>query len=179
MPGLSLRIDATALRTVLHTLTAVFMLALLAGTDTATAGQTADRVLVDKSERRLYLIRDDEVFASYHVVFGANPKGHKQQKGDERTPEGHYTLDYRNANSSFYKSIHISYPNEQDRIRALERGVSAGGDIMIHGQANGWERLSPLSRFFNWTDGCIALSNRDMDAVWDAVPPGTPIEIRP
>jgi murein L,D-transpeptidase YafK len=170
-------VDTPSLRAALQFLIAVLLLAVFAGA--ATAGQTADRVLVIKSKERLYLIRNDEVFASYHVVFGANPKGHKQQQGDERTPEGHYTLGYKNAHSSFYKSIHISYPNREDRIRARERGVSPGGDIMIHGQANGWEWISPLSRFFNWTDGCIALSNRDMDAVWEAVPSGTPIEIRP
>ena len=160
-----------------QTFTALLLLGLLAGM--ACAGQTADRVLVIKSKERLYLMHENEVFASYHVVFGANPKGHKQQQGDERTPEGHYTLGYKNAHSDFYKSIHISYPNREDRIRARDRGVDPGGDIMIHGQANGWEWVAPFSRFFNWTDGCIALSNRDMDAVWEAVQPGTPIEIRP
>ena len=182
MPDLRNRTGATALQAVLYILTTIILFALLAlpaGTGTAFAEQTADRVLVIKSKKRLYLIQDNEVFASYHVVFGENPKGHKQQQGDQRTPEGHYILGYRNVNSSFYKSIHISYPNKQDRIRARERGVSPGGDIMIHGQPNEWAWISPFSRFVNWTDGCIALSNRDMDAVWDAVRPGTPIEIRP
>ena len=177
MPDPRMPVDTPPMKAALQFLTTLVLLAVFAGV--ATPGQTADRVLVIKSKERLYLIRNDEVFASYHVVFGANPKGHKQQQGDERTPEGHYTLGYKNAHSSFYKSIHISYPNREDRIRARERGISPGGDIMIHGQANGWEWISPFSRFFNWTDGCIALSNRDMDAVWDAVPSGTPIEIRP
>ena len=177
MPDPRMPVDTPSLRTALQFLITVVLLAVFAGV--ATPGQTADRVLVIKSKERLYLIRNDEVFASYHLVFGANPKGHKQQLGDERTPEGHYTLGYKNAHSSFYKSIHISYPNRQDRIRAREQGVSPGGDIMIHGQPNDWAWISPLSRFFNWTDGCIALSNRDMDAVWEAVPSGTPIEIRP
>lgn len=179
MPNPRMRISVTGLQSVLYLLTAVAILALPSSHDPAFAGETADSVLVIKSKKRLYLIRDDEVYASYHVVFGANPKGHKQQQGDQRTPEGNYTLGYKNANSSFYKSIHISYPNSQDRIQAREQGVSPGGDIMIHGQPNGWAWISPFSRFVNWTDGCIALSNRDMDAVWEAVKSGTPIEIRP
>jgi len=143
------------------------------------SGEKADRVLVDKSESRLYLIRNNEVFVSFPVKFGANPKGHKQQLGDERTPEGKYTLGYKNAGSSFYKSIHISYPNARDEEVARKLGVSPGGDIMIHGQPNGWGSYSPIIQLFNWTDGCVGLKNSDMDIVWDAVEPGTPIEIRP
>lgn len=142
-------------------------------------GPRADLVRVDKSESRLDLIRDGEVFASFGVVFGSEPRGHKQQQGDERTPEGRYILDYKNAASSYHRSIHISYPNAQDRQIARERGVDPGGDIMIHGQPNGWEWLAPLLQLFNWTDGCIALRNRDMDTVWDAVDAGTPVEITP
>jgi murein L,D-transpeptidase YafK len=141
--------------------------------------QMADFVLVVKSESRLYLLRDQEVFASYRIKFGSNPKGHKQQQGDERTPEGRYILDYKNSNSSFYKSIHISYPNAEDRARARKRGVSPGGDIMIHGQSNGWGSFGWIIQFFNWTNGCIALTDSNMDRVWAAVEPGTPIEIRP
>jgi len=141
--------------------------------------QKADAVLVDKSERRLYLIKKGEVFASYRATFGANPVGHKQMQGDERTPEGHYTLDYKNPSSQFYKSIHISYPNRMDRTNARQLGVDPGGNIMIHGQTNGWGWASPLVQFFPWTDGCVALSNRDMDRVWNAVDPGTAIQIRP
>lgn len=141
--------------------------------------QTADFVLVVKSESRLYLLRNQEVFASYRVKFGSNPEGHKQQEGDERTPEGRYVLDYKNPNSSYFKSIHISYPNAEDRARARKRGVSPGGDIMIHGQANGWGSFGWVIQFFNWTNGCIALTDSDMDRVWSAVKPGTPIEIRP
>ena len=141
--------------------------------------QTADLVRVVKSESRLYLIRKGQEFATFRVAFGSNPKGHKQQQGDERTPEGRYTLDYKNANSAYYKSIHISYPNTKDRENARKRGVDPGGHIMIHGQRNGYEGLSIFAQFFNWTNGCIALNNPDMDVVWKAVSPGTPIEIRP
>jgi murein L,D-transpeptidase YafK len=141
--------------------------------------QKADFVLVIKSKSRLYLMRKGEAFASFRVTFGTNPKGHKQQQGDGRTPEARYVLDYKNSNSKYYKSIHVSYPNAKDWKDAKKRGVDPGGDIMIHGQLNGWEWLSPIAQLFNWTDGCIALSNRDMDAVWKAVNVGTSIEIRP
>lgn len=139
----------------------------------------ADTVLVIKSEKRLYLISNGEQFASLPVTFGAEPIGHKQARGDGRTPEGHYKLGYKNLNSKFYKSIHVSYPNMQDRKNARRLGVDPGGDIMIHGQANGWEWASPLVQLFSWTDGCIALSNKNMDRVWASVDSGTPIEIRP
>ena len=108
---------------------------------TAHSEQTADLVLVEKSKSRLYLMQEGEAFASFHVAFGSNPKGHKQEQGDGRTPEGRYTLDYKNAGSSYYKSIHISYPNAEDRKEARKRGVDPGGDIMIHGQKNGYGRL--------------------------------------
>ena len=156
---------------------AVFIFLLYAGA--VHSEQTADLILVEKSKSRLYLMHDGEAFASFHVAFGANPKGHKQQQGDERTPEGRYVLNYKNAGSSFYKSIHISYPNAKDRAAARKRGVDPGGDIMIHGQKNGYGGLSVLVQRFNWTNGCIALSDRDMDTVWNAVKPGTPIEIKP
>lgn len=141
--------------------------------------EKADFVLVIKSESRLYLIQNDRQFASFRVAFGANPKGHKQQQGDGRTPEGRYVLDSKNSNSKYYKSIHISYPNTKDRENARKHGVDPGGAIMIHGQKNGYGRLSFIVQLFNWTNGCIALKNEDMDFVWQAVEVGTPIEIKP
>jgi murein L,D-transpeptidase YafK len=143
------------------------------------AAVKADSVLVIKKQGRLYLLKNGERFASFRATFGANPVGHKQAQGDERTPEGHYILDYKNPNSKFYKSIHISYPNARDRANARRMGVDPGGDIMIHGQTNGWGWAAPVMRFVLWTDGCVALSDRDMDRVWAAVDPGTPIEIKP
>ena len=139
----------------------------------------ADFVLVDKSEKRLYLMWQGHQYAYFPVTFGKNPKGHKQKQGDERTPEGRYILDYKNFNSAYYKSIHISYPNAQDRKNARRMGIDPGGDIMIHGQVNGWGCASSLMQTFNWTNGCIALKDHHMDKVWEAVVPGTPIEIRP
>ncbi len=143
------------------------------------AGARIDAILVDKSEGRLYLKSKGQVVKAYHVVFGANPEGHKQQEGDERTPEGLYVLDYKNAASGYYKSIHISYPNKRDRQLAKWRGVNPGGAVMIHGQKNGWGWLGFLTQFFNWTNGCIALKDADMEEVWQAVKVGTPIQIQP
>ncbi len=154
---------------------------IIAAGQANSATRKADRVVVSKSQARLYLQANGISFAVLKVVFGANPVGHKQSQGDERTPEGDYVLDGKNANSAFYKSIHISYPNVADRTRAKStKSISdVGGDIMIHGQRNGWGWFAPLVQLFNWTDGCIALSNRDMDVVWRAVDSGTPITIRP
>ena len=141
--------------------------------------EKADSVLVIKSESKLYLNKNGIVLKEYHVAFGSNPKGHKKQKGDERTPEGKYVLDYKKENSSFYKAIHISYPNDDDKKRAKEKRVSPGGQIMIHGQKNGFGWLSFITQHFNWTDGCIAVSNSAMDEIWNAVDVGTPVEIIP
>ena len=151
----------------------------MATAPTLQAAEKADMVRVVKSEKKLYLLKDDEVFASYPVKFGANPEGHKEQQGDERTPEGNYFLTYKNSKSAFYRSIHISYPNAEDQEKARSLGVDPGGDIMIHGQANGWEWAGFLTQLVNWTDGCIALTNSNMDLVWNAIESGTPIEIIP
>jgi murein L,D-transpeptidase YafK len=136
-------------------------------------------VFVIKSKSKLYLKKEGKTLKEYHVVFGANPKGHKLKASDERTPEGRYILDYKKEDSTFYKSIHISYPNAQDKRLAQKLGVDPGGLIMIHGQKNGLGWLSFITQLFNWTDGCIALSNRDMDEIWESVDIGTPIEIKP
>lgn len=124
-------------------------------------------------------MKDNQILKSYHVVFGANPHGHKQQEGDQRTPEGRYALDYKKADSAYYKAIRISYPNREDTAKARKRGVSPGGQIMIHGQKNGRSWLAPFARFFNWTDGCIAVTDAEMEEIWQAVKVGTPIEILP
>lgn len=136
-----------------------------------------DKVAVDKSERIMQLLSSDKVIRSYHIALGDNPKGHKRQEGDERTPEGVYTLDYKNENSIAYRSIHISYPNAADIAQAKARGVSPGGAIMIHGQMNGFEALTDYYQQHDWTDGCIAVTNEEMDEIMAAVEVGTPIEI--
>lgn len=136
-----------------------------------------DLVKVDKSENRMYLLDGENVLKEYHVAFGANPKGHKQKEGDERTPEGTYTLDYKKEDSAFYRTMHISYPNEADKESAKKRGESPGGFIMVHGQKNGLGWFAPILQNFNWTNGCIALTNAEMDEFMDLVNVGTPIQI--
>ena len=151
---------------------------LLLATQVA-AAQSADFVLVRKSAAKLYLFSHGSAFAAFHIALGPNPVGPKQRQGDGRTPEGRYVLDARNAHSAYYKSLHVSYPNLHDRDAARHAGVPPGGDIMIHGQPNGWGKHAAVTQLKNWTLGCIALSNEDMDVVWSSVPTGTPVEIEP
>jgi murein L,D-transpeptidase YafK len=140
----------------------------------------ADKVIVDKTKRKLLLLKQSRVFKVFDITLGGDPIGHKMQQGDKKTPEGHYTLDYKNPKSKFYRSIHISYPNSTDIKRARALGVSAGGDIMIHGQRNGATFTEQIvNRYRDWTAGCISVSNHDMDEIWRTVEAGTPIEIRP
>ncbi len=139
----------------------------------------AESVLVVKSERRLYLIRDGEPYRSWRVALGGNPIGHKQREGDLRTPEGEYVLDWRNPGSCCYRSLHVSYPDAADFAAAGARGDDPGGLIMIHGQVNGWGWLGWLMQYRDHTHGCIAVRNVPMEVIWRAVDDGTPIEIRP
>ena len=139
----------------------------------------ADRVIVTKTERRLYLLRDGEILHSYRVALGRVPKGTKIYQGDGRTPEGDYTLTEFNAGSRFYRSIRVSYPNEQDRARARALGQTVGGDVMLHGLAPERRAYGPEHWRFNWTNGCIAVTDEEIDEIWQRVAVGTPIEIRP
>jgi murein L,D-transpeptidase YafK len=139
----------------------------------------ADRVVVLKRERTLQLLSQGKVIKSYKVALGGDPVGPKRQQGDHKTPEGVYTLDSRNAHSQFYKSIHISYPSARDRAAARAQGVSPGGDVFVHGLPNGYAWLGSSHRMKDWTDGCIAVTNEEIDEIWAAVKDGTPIEIRP
>ncbi len=139
----------------------------------------ADQVLVVKSERKMYLIRGGVVFKEYDIMLGLNPLGHKQQKGDNRTPEGHYVLNGRNPQSRYHRSIHISYPSETDRKRARERGVDPGRYIAIHGLPEKSEEEAWHFIERDWTNGCIAVTNPAIEEIWELVPDGTPIEIRP
>ncbi|HET7202880.1 MAG TPA: L,D-transpeptidase family protein, partial [Steroidobacteraceae bacterium] len=149
------------------------------GAGSTGAFEQADKVLVDKSDRRLYLLRHDRVVADYPVKLGLNPYGHKQQEGDFRTPEGKYTLLRRNPRSEFFLAIQVSYPNREDAAWAKENGWNPGGLIMIHGQPNVPKRPTDFYANRDWTDGCIALSNADMVDVWLRTSVGIPIEIRP
>jgi murein L,D-transpeptidase YafK len=137
----------------------------------------ADFVLVDKSDRTLTLFRAGVPFKSYTgLQFGDAPVGPKHFEGDERTPEGRYLIDYRNPRSAYHLSLHISYPGADDRAYAAARGHSPGGEIFIHGQPNA---LSEGREPGDWTDGCISVSNAEIEELWREVPDGTPIEIRP
>ncbi len=136
------------------------------------SAQRVDAIRVHKAQRRLELLREGRVIAAYRIVLGGVPVGHKRQQGDQRTPEGDYRITYRNDRSRFHLSLRISYPDEADRREALARGVDPGGDIMIHG-------ATPPGSRTDWTEGCIAVTNAEMEAIWQRVPTGTPIRIAP
>jgi murein L,D-transpeptidase YafK len=139
----------------------------------------ADRVVVYKRERKLVLLSQGKELRSYKVALGSEPVGPKARQGDHRTPEGVYTLDSRNPNSHFYKAFHISYPNSKDIATAKKLGVSAGGDIMLHGLPKEYAWVGREHTLRDWTDGCIAVTNEEMDEIWNLVRVGTPIEIKP
>ena len=139
----------------------------------------ADRIVVLKGERRLLLMRDGEIMKSYWVALGRNPTGHKVEQGDGRTPEGLYRIEERSEDSLYYRSMRISYPSGADRARAQELGVDPGGNILIHAVPDGFEPTGPGVRMIDWTNGCIAVTNADMDDIWTRVPDGVPVEIRP
>ena len=144
----------------------------------ARPGERADFVLIDKSDRRLWVYQGGKVIRAYRgLQFGDRPAGHKRFQGDERTPEGRYTITYGNPQSSYHLSLFIDYPNAADKAYAKARGRSPGGLIFIHGQPNGMPFDARVPG--DWTDGCIALSNAEIEELWSLVPDGTPIEIRP
>lgn len=139
----------------------------------------ADKVVIEKSARQLLLLRNERIVKRYRIALGSSPVGPKRKQGDGRTPEGRYLLDWRNPESSFYRSIHISYPSPRDIAQARETGVSPGGDIMIHGLPEGLDVIGPTHAKWDWTNGCIAVTNAEMDEIWARVDDGTPIEILP
>jgi L,D-peptidoglycan transpeptidase YkuD (ErfK/YbiS/YcfS/YnhG family) len=141
--------------------------------------EPADRILIEKQERRLTLISKGKVLKTYQIALGGNPNGPKERQGDNKTPEGTYVIDSRNKNSRYHLSLHISYPNEKDRKRAKELGVSPGGDIMIHGIKNGFSWVGDLHAEVDWTKGCIAVTDEEIEEISKLAPNGTTVEIRP
>jgi murein L,D-transpeptidase YafK len=141
--------------------------------------EKADLVVVRKSQRTLQLLRAGRPFRTYQIALGPEPTGPKRRAGDGRTPEGVYTLDWRNPNSSFYRAIHVSYPAPHDEGPAERWGVRAGGLIMVHGLPNGVPAARVGHPWNNWTNGCIAVTNREMDEIWSLVDDGTTIIIYP
>ena len=147
--------------------------------DLAPAEERATRIEINKSARQLSLFRGNEIIKSYKVSLGFSPRGHKAKEGDGRTPEGMYAAEFKNARSRFHLALRISYPNAEDRKTAQGYGVSPGSDIMIHGLPNGLSWLDRLHLSRDWTDGCIAVTNSEIEEIWRLVATGTPIEIRP
>lgn len=139
----------------------------------------ADEVIVIKHERKLYLMREGEPLKWFWIALGRHPVGQKTEIGDGRTPEGIYWIEGRDADTAFYRALWLSYPNEADRERAGRLGVNPGGGIMIHAVPKGYQPTGAGERMIDWTNGCIAVTNADMDEIWDRVPDGTRVEIRP
>jgi len=140
---------------------------------------SADRILIEKAERRLTLLSKGEALKTYRIALGGNPVGPKEQQGDNKTPEGIYTVDSRNRDSRYHLSLRISYPNEQDRRRARALGVAPGGDIMIHGLKDEFSQVGKAHAEVDWTRGCIAVTNEEIEEIERLTPNGTVVEIRP
>jgi murein L,D-transpeptidase YafK len=155
------------------------LLAFMMAAASHAAPVRADRVLIQKSARQLSLLRNGKVLRAYRVSLGPNPTGAKDRAGDGRTPEGIYRIDSRNAYSKYHLSLHVSYPNSADRLRASRLHVSPGGEIMIHGTPNRWRGLAFAFANTDWTAGCIAVSDAEIEEIWKLVPDGTVVEIRP
>lgn len=143
------------------------------------SNEFADLIVVMKSKRIMFLMNEGKILKAYKIALGKSPVGKKTIQGDGKTPEGRYFLIDRNPNSSFYKSLRISYPNDRDIENAKKIGLNPGGDIVIHGLSKKVEYLGKYHIIEDWTEGCIAVTNEEMDEIWRLVPDGTPIEILP
>jgi murein L,D-transpeptidase YafK len=135
--------------------------------------------LIEKKARRLTLFSKGEAIKTYRIALGGNPVGPKERQGDNKTPEGTYTIESRNRNSDYHLSLRLSYPDEKDKRHAKALGVSPGGDIMIHGIKNGLSWVGGFHTGIDWTQGCIAVTNKEMEEIARLTPNGTPVEIRP
>jgi murein L,D-transpeptidase YafK len=167
-----------------HVIFAALVLLMVGCTATVVADKgttkpnTADRIVIEKSAHTMKLMSGGQVLKTCKVSLG-NPKGAKQQEGDRETPEGEYVIDAKKEHSRFHRALHISYPNAADRERAMKLGVNPGGDVEIHGLPATFAWVGPLHRFKDWTAGCVAVTNSEIDEIWSLVPVGTKVEIRP
>ena len=141
-------------------------------------GTRADAVVIEKTRHTMTLYRDGQALRTYAVSLGLGGLEPKTRAGDNRTPEGRYRIDGRNQRSSFHLSLHISYPTADEAAAAAAQGVDPGGGIMIHGLRNGLGWLGSIHHLMDWTGGCIAVTNREIEEIWRVVPDGTPVEIR-
>jgi murein L,D-transpeptidase YafK len=159
----------------------IHLLVLLIAALRCVAASTAqaDKIVILKSAHQMTLLSNGKVLKTYKVALGSRPEGPKQVEGDHKTPEGNYVIDAKNAHSQFHLSLHISYPSAADQQRARAMGSRPGGAIMIHGLAPPFAHLGALHRQVDWTDGCIAVTNEEIEEIWKLVPVGTKVEIRP
>src|SRR5271165_1475539 len=161
---------------------AVGFLLLVAGHVTGAASESAklaDRIVIEKGKRTMTLMSGGTVLKTYKVALGGQPVGAKQRMGDHKTPEGLYIVDQKKAASQFHRALHLSYPNARDRENARKLGASPGGDVEIHGLGAKYGWVGAAHRQVDWTDGCIAVTNEEIDEIWPLVAVGTPVEIKP
>ncbi|HLJ28416.1 MAG TPA: L,D-transpeptidase family protein [Candidatus Angelobacter sp.] len=170
--------NPTHVRTIAAIPVILFLFASAWCAENKTPGQ-ADRIVIVKSDHRMTLYRQGKVLKTYKVALGQEPLGPKTRRGDHRTPEGLYTIDSRNPYSQYHLGLHISYPNAADRARAAKLGVNPGGDVMIHGLPPAYAYLGALHRQTDWTWGCIAVTDAEIEEIWSLVPVGTTVEIKP
>jgi murein L,D-transpeptidase YafK len=160
-------------------LAVLFLIGAVARAGAPNQSPKIDRIVIEKSKREMTLMSGGKPFKTYAVALGTEPVGAKQRQGDHKTPEGIYTIDSKNPQSGFHRALHLSYPNSADRERAGKLRVSPGGDVEIHGLGARWGWVGPAHRLHDWTDGCVAVTNQEIDEIWPMVSVGTPVEIRP
>jgi murein L,D-transpeptidase YafK len=145
----------------------------------AQAAGKVDRIVIEKNKRTLILLDGAKIVKTYRVALGGQPGGAKDRQGDHKTPEGIYSVDAKNPNSQFHKALHISYPSQGDRANARKLGISPGGDVEIHGLGSKWGWIGAKHRLTDWTDGCVAVTNEEIEEIYPLIKVGTTVEIRP
>jgi murein L,D-transpeptidase YafK len=139
----------------------------------------ADLIIIEKSARTMKLMQGNNALKTYKVALSHTPSGAKEREGDHKVPEGRYVIDFKNPHSHFHLALHVSYPSVADQERARKLRVEPGGNIEIHGLGNNLGWVGSLQRQVDWTDGCIAVTNSEIEEIWPLVHVGTPLEIRP